>query len=560
MIVCGAKLTHDGGVALINDGRLIFSIEAEKINNSPRHSKFDDLSQIFDILGEHGYSVRDVDRFVFDGWRKTHKVKPFYGQDVVITLAPYRGGVLSSDPLREYRSILWDLPYSSYYHYSGHLMGSYCASPFAHANEPSWVLVWDGAMFPTLYYVDPRSVVVEQVSTLCPLLGNAYHEMALKVPPFNTGLAFPATLSIPGKMMALIARGSIDDRLLTRCREALAATEENRLDPKRCADELYFQEPLGQEILVHLLKEISISEFGAIDVLATWHEFLWQTLSERLRDAIEKDGRSCSNLIFSGGCALNIKWNRKLRSSGLFGAVWVPPFPNDSGSALGAAVCGWVKAAGLKPLEWSVYSGPELLNEGVASGWSQVTCELSELAELIKDQGEPIVVLNGRAEIGPRALGNRSIIAPATSAGTKSHINFIKKREDYRPVAPICLESRAAELFRTETPDPYMAFECDVRRDWVDRIPAVVHEDGTARVQTVNAAQYPGMHRLLERLDEITGVPLLCNTSANYSGCGFFASAFSAMEWGRTNYVWANNKLFSRNSRICIDHSRGTGR
>ncbi|WFU25159.1 carbamoyltransferase N-terminal domain-containing protein [Bradyrhizobium sp. CB1717] len=552
MITCGVKLTHDGGVALVDNGRLIFSIEMEKLNDAERHSKITDLGQVFDILADNGYDSRDVDKFVFDGWRRTFKTSRLFHEEVEVNLAPYRRGILGNNPLQEYRFKVWDLPYSSFCHYSGHLLGSYCASPFAAAGKPSWIIVWDGAMFPCLYYADPAANNVQSISTICPLIGNAYHEMALRVPPFDTGIQFPDTLAVPGKIMALIARGQVDERLLARCDDAYKRVCALVIDSRRSHDDFYWQEPLGHQLLQQLLSRIDFHDIAPEDVLATWHEFIWRTFHAALAALLKQQTRQCGDLVFCGGCALNIKWNRRLRTCGLFDSVWVPPFPNDSGAALGAAVCGWVADGGLAPLEWSVYSGPELVLKGPPPGWSGASCAIAEVADLLHLTGEPVVILNGRAELGPRALGNRSIIAPATSTAMKSHLNVIKRREGYRPVAPICIEDLAAEFFLIDRPDPYMSFEWDVQPGWKNRIPAVLHEDGTARVQTVNKRQNSTISDLLHRYSAISGLAVLCNTSANSAGRGFFASDESAMRWGGTNYVWAGGIMFSRKNRIAF--------
>jgi carbamoyltransferase len=152
----------------------------------------------------------------------------------------------------------------------------------------------------------------------------------------------------------------------------------------------------------------------------------------------------------------------------------------------------------------------------------------------------------GRAELGPRALGARSIIAPATNPGMKDLLNDIKHRENYRPVAPICLEEHAPEIFDPGTPDPYMLFEHRVRPDWVQRVPAILHLDGTARLQTVSPADDPVLATILGEYYKRSGIPVLCNTSANYHGKGFFPDAVSAMNWGGVDHVWVNGVLHQR--------------
>jgi carbamoyltransferase len=245
----------------------------------------------------------------------------------------------------------------------------------------------------------------------------------------------------------------------------------------------------------------------------------------------------------AGGCALNIGWNDAVRSSGLFADVWVPPFPNDSGSALGTAAAEMMRG-GTAALRWDVYRGTSLPPSEPAPGWRERRCSIGELASLLHETGEPVVVLQGRAELGPRALGNRSILCAATDPGTRDRLNDMKQRAWYRPVAPVCLESCAPDVFDPGTPDPYMLFIHRVRERWRDVVPAIVHVDGTARLQTINHQQHPLLASLLEEYRQRSGIPLLCNTSANLPGCGFFADAASAMRWGEAPWVWQEGRLF----------------
>ena len=153
-------------------------------------------------------------------------------------------------------------------------------------------------------------------------------------------------------------------------------------------------------------------------MLASWHQFLEGLVVQSLPHKVAECRLDLSrNLILVGGCALNIKWNRALRRAGLFESVWVPPFPNDSGSTLGAACCALAARQGLAPLSWSVYSGPEIQIGNVSAEWQARPCTIEQLAALLRETGEPVVFLNGRAELGPRALGNRSILASPKDPG-----------------------------------------------------------------------------------------------------------------------------------------------
>lgn len=131
--------------------------------------------------------------------------------------------------------------------------------------------------------------------------------------------------------------------------------------------------------------------------------------------------------------------------------MWVPPFPNDSGSAIGAACSALAAQQGFRALEWSVYSGPAVRPSEVPPEWEGAPCTMGQLAAILACD-KPVVFLAGRAELGPRALGGRSILAAASWEGMKDHLNDVKLREHFRPVAPICTEDRAAEIFSLEYP------------------------------------------------------------------------------------------------------------
>lgn len=126
----------------------------------------------------------------------------------------------------------------------------------------------------------------------------------------------------------------------------------------------------------------------------------------------------------------------------------------------------------------------------------------------------------------------------------KGRLNRIKRRESYRPVAPICLEHRARDVFSPGSPDPFMLFEHAVREPWLDRVPAICHLDGTARLQTVGSSGDAVMLELLTEYERVSGIPLLCNTSANELNQGFFPDLRSAMEWGGVSAIWSEGIFY----------------
>jgi carbamoyltransferase len=206
-----------------------------------------------------------------------------------------------------------------------------------------------------------------------------------------------------------------------------------------------------------------------------------------------------NNLVFMGGCALNCAANTMLWR--MFDDVWIMPNPGDAGSSLGAAA-----ALYGSHLNWqSPYLGYDL-------GGDYPVTEI--ITGLIRDK--VVAVASGRAEYGPRALGNRSILADPRDHNIKDKVNLIKKRELFRPFAPVVMEEYASKWFDMDFSSPYMQYAVKCLQP--DKIPSVVHKDGTSRVQTVNKNQHPGLYNVLSNWHAMTGVPVLLNTSLNVKG------------------------------------------
>ncbi|MCA1510289.1 nodulation protein NodU [Bradyrhizobium sp. NBAIM01] len=554
MRICGIKLTHDGAIAVVEDGRLLFCTEQEKRGNSPRYQSVENLDAVVLALAEHGLDPRDIDQFVIDGWdgEIESQFQVLSGAvPIALTGAPYverhAEGLL--DSVDGFGLILGDkvFPYESYPHVTGHVASAYCTSPFASAGKPAFCLVWDGCIFPRLYYVEPRGARL--IASLFPIIGHAYAAAGLHFGPYKQPNRSSWDLGIAGKLMAYVALGAVDESIVAVFQELYekrfaADTEQAR---RYRADINNAESSLAA---LHDFFESSawrLTDKRAEDVLASFHVFLERLLVKEMAMVLLRHSSlpGARNLCIAGGCGLNIKWNSALRATGLFDDVWVPPFPNDSGSAIGAA-CGAMAAQnGFGALEWSVYSGPSLQDSELPSDWEAAPCSLPELAAILADN-KPVIFLSGRAELGPRALGGRSILAAPTSPAMKDHLNDIKRREHFRPVAPICLEDRAPEIFSPGTPDPYMLFDHQTRTEWRDKVPAVVHLDGSARLQTISRNSPHEIAALLVEFEQLTGIPLLCNTSANLHGRGFFPDAAAACQWGRVEHVWCDGLLWTK--------------
>ncbi|MEV8456365.1 carbamoyltransferase N-terminal domain-containing protein [Streptomyces sp. NPDC052095] len=556
LLICGIKVSHDGGIAVIDGNRLVFSVELEKIDNNPRYSPLGDLRRVPDILRSEGVEPEDIDRFVVDGWR-TSAANPWAvstlkdGEPVFLPVAPYVDGSLSDDPLHRYPFTAHEFSkrspgYVSYHHVTNHVLGAYCSSPFAAPGREALALVWDGGTTARLYEVAPERAVIRPVAELLPFRGRLFALFAANLGPFRTSSekADPDAAyryrSVPGKAMAYAALGRIEQDALPVLGTLLGGMSEADRESGVA---------LGRELTAR--RERLFPGMSDADLIATFQEYLGRALVAALTSVVRDryKGRY-PHLVMAGGCALNIKWNSAIRATGLFEEIWVPPFPNDSGAAIGTACCEMVSSTEHRSLAWDVHSGPRVSQAGaLPQGWSVRACDERRLAELLHTDGSPVVVLSGRAELGPRALGSRSIIAPATEAGTKALLNAMKEREAYRPVAPVCLAHRAGEVFDPGCEDPFMLFEHRVRPAWVKRVPAIIHLDGTARLQTIRPTSSSAVARILTAYEELTGIPVLCNTSANYNGRGFFPDIVSAAEWGRARYIWSDGRLFTSPKR-----------
>lgn len=259
-----------------------------------------------------------------------------------------------------------------------------------------------------------------------------------------------------------------------------------------------------------------------------------------------------AKLAMAGGVALNCVLNGRLRARGPFAQVWVQPAAGDAGTALGAAL--WVDASerGWPARRWRMdhaFLGPafderEIEAQLRAAGLAfERPDDIAQEAAALLAGGKVLGWFQGRMEFGPRALGARSILASPFDPAMQDKLNQIKDREDFRPVAPAVLADAADQWFETGTPSPFMLFVDQVRADKAARIPAVCHVDGSARVQTVDAATNPALHALLQAFARQTGVPVLVNTSFNTRGepivctprdalAAFFTSPLDALAIG----------------------------
>jgi carbamoyltransferase len=237
-----------------------------------------------------------------------------------------------------------------------------------------------------------------------------------------------------------------------------------------------------------------------------------------------------ANLCLGGEVALNGVANHRLLRAGIFERLFINPACSDTGLALGAALWGLHVELGVERQyeEVSPYTGPDYADEAYADAVKMAVADgmavahagqAEERAVALLAAGRSVALFQGRSEMGPRALGHRSILMSPFTAAAREHLNHVvKRREPFRPFAPVVRLEDAEEYFDLGVASPFMLYVCPVRERWRERLAGVTHVDGSARPQTLAAGQNPRLRRLLTQFGQRTGVPVLLNSSFNVAG------------------------------------------
>jgi len=263
-------------------------------------------------------------------------------------------------------------------------------------------------------------------------------------------------------------------------------------------------------------------------------EISLQLIETYLGDILRETGKLC----FAGGVGLNVKLNQRIIDLPYVDELFVQPAASDAGTAVGAASYLITQHGGQVQKMEHVYLGPSYTTEQCVEAckhhperpaWERIENVPQKAAEILAD-GNPLAWFQGRMEFGPRALGNRSILGDPSHPGIAERINSqIKYRERWRPFCPSILDTAAEAILQTDHPAPYMTFAFTVAEEWKNKIPEVVHEDGTARPQVVSKKTNPRYYELIEQLKAIRGVPAVLNTSLNRRGEPMICSPADAL-------------------------------
>lgn len=321
-----------------------------------------------------------------------------------------------------------------------------------------------------------------------------------------------------GKTMGLACYGNIDKNLLP---EFSIVNEKGIKECDTKAYGNYLNSIRDTELRTRILQD-NLAE-STVNMAATAQHYFEEYITSYFEYLHSQSGNT--NFAVAGGCMLNCTTNGKLAQMDYVDNLFVQPASADSGTALGAAILCHKEMTGEWPdvdfntAYWgSEFSDAEIRRTLELNGLQYRRVDPSlEIARLIKED-YVIGYFNGKAEVGPRALCHRSILANPTKAENLNRVNIIKNREFWRPLAPVMAEEYFYNIVESKQLSPFMLMACEVKEEWRDKIPATTHVDNSCRPQSINKTQNEVIHKALLKFKEMSGVPVFMNTSFNVGG------------------------------------------
>jgi carbamoyltransferase len=521
-------LAHDTSAALVVDGQVAGFVEEERLSREKHTWKFPDRAIAW-CLATAGMTIRDVDLVTFD-----YRPGLDYARGLAFDIVPHFPRSAKHWAKQTYvdgRHVwrAWDFRRRWGYrgqirfleHHRTHAAAAFLSSPFDRAVALS--IDRGGDYVSTAAYLCEGTQIQEILRVRNPhSLGELYSAV-------TWWLGFKPNYD-EGKVMGLASYGRpsyLDDfRSIVRCRPG----GEFRIDLSWAG----WDTERGEG----WLSPRFLKRFGPPrhpdEPITEHHEDVARALQAVTEEAAlnlaREVGRRCGTgmgLCLAGGVALNSVMNSRLLLEGPFDRAFIPAPSGDAGNAIGGALSAWHEETG-KPRGWQMehaYLGPEFSDSEIHSALEERKLRYRKVADPADAAAELIAAgkitgwFQGRTEAGPRALGNRSILADPRPPHMKDTINReVKHREPFRPFAPSVLAEEAGEWFEPAHPSPFMLLCLPIRPDRRAEIPAVTHVDGTGRLQTVTEAANPLFRRLIEAFARRTGVPMVLNTSFNDQG------------------------------------------
>ncbi|MDT9683059.1 carbamoyltransferase C-terminal domain-containing protein [Streptomyces sp. TRM76323] len=531
MYVLGINLSHDRAACLLRDGRIVAAVEEERLDRLKHsegfiiHGHFEKLSKVLPMkaitycLDAAGIGIDDVDVVVGN--------RPL-GDEA-------RERILRELPIRD-KSKVHSLPMPS--HHLTHAYAGYLASPF----DEAAVLVVDGvgSKVPGTGRIEKHTIFDGDGTSLRRVHAETFPEdwsevgLGLFYSFFSAKLGFVTRWGHPtfgdfgcggyteaGKTMGLAPYGRPRpewQRLLTVKEGNVVIRTE---DMEKAWDSWYASDGDGYDAKQKGSWQHQFAKDVAYKIQAETEE----AMLELARYAHEVTGRS--KLCLTGGVALNSVANQRIVAEGPFDEVYILPPAGDAGTAIGAAYYGYYSIAGgterhpVRSGSTGRHYSDQEIEQAVRAAGEKVESRRATVAEVAALLAEHRLVgwFQGGSEIGPRALGHRSMLADPRHPEVRDYLNeVVKHREVFRPFAPSVLGEEADAWFEMHGDSPFMLLVPEVREGLRTQVPAITHVDGTARVQTVEPDVNPRYHELISHFAELTGVPLVLNTSYNDAG------------------------------------------
>lgn len=511
-VILGLNWGHDGAAAVVRDGRLVCAISLERLTRKKKDSGIssDLLSYVFEEAGVRGADVSAVALAAFIP-SQTNPVRVFRksGEEITTPVFDLFGG----DTFFELEAELEGRRVPAFFvnHHIAHSAAAFFTSSF----ERAACLSVDASMFrPEACSLMSYGEGTDLRYLRCPgiMIGNAYSV-------FTGKLGLGPGLTKAGTLMGLAPYGKPNAAALERWREFGASFYERQFQQ---SDSVFIQYmwSLISGGSPHSSFEPSLSDSPKAQEIAASIQYVFeQTLlmnAQRLQDDTKE--YSDGNLCLSGGSFLNSEVNMLIKKESGFKRLHLFPGCGDDGTAVGSAL---FVAHAIAKYPRQRYASRELAYLGKSYptplGLPDASLATPHAIARMLSEGKIVGLFHGRSEFGPRALGNRSILADPRRAEIKDFINAqVKKREWFRPFAPAVMSEFRYEWFDCEDESPFMLLISKVKKP--ELIPAVSHVDGTARVQTVTKGDNPYFHSILSEFFSLTDVPVLLNTSMNGNG------------------------------------------
>lgn len=535
MIILGVScFYHDSATAIIKDGKIIAAAQEERFTRVKHDNTFPYKSIEF-CLNSLGIAINEVDYIAF--YEKPilkftrileqhvahfpKSIKVFFDTIPQWLLKKLRLREIFKNELHYHGKIVF-IP-----HHLSHAAASYYTSPFSEAAILTLDGVGEWATTTFGYAKDSHLKLEKQI--------NFPHSLGLFYSAMTAYLGF-AVNNDEYKVMGLSAYGKNPKEYYQKIKNLIKLNPDGSFQLNTKYFSYEYREKMFNQKLCHLLDgpaRVRDSEMNSRyeNIAAATQQVFEETLFFMLKKLHQK--HPSKNLILSGGSALNSLANGKILKNTPFKNLYITPDPGDGGASLGAALYLYHHISKTNPtLLHSPYLGPEYttwqirkaikkfkLTSTFISDQKKLNDTLSDL--LIKQK--VIGYFQGHLEWGPRALGNRSILAAATDRNMQDTINAkVKHREMFRPFAPVILREHTKEYFITDKNIPisadYMLLVYPFRKSVQNKVPAVVHVDGTGRLQTIDEISNPRYYQLIKTYYQKTGVPLILNTSFNVKG------------------------------------------